>query len=127
MHPVDPTTAEGRLTLTSYVWGDQVERLQRLQWLRGALDVAQRVPASMERLGALDFLTRELADPAAGVTTVVWHSVVMQYVDPVERAALDAVVFRVRLTRWPSGESVHVADAHGHGPPVRWTGATLSS
>jgi hypothetical protein len=146
-NPLDSTTTEDRLTLTSYVWGDQLDRLQRL---RGALEVAQRIPASVERLGALDFLTRELADPAEGATTVVWHSVVMQYVDPVERAGIDAllaagtggpvvrasmeperdgdtVVFRVRLTHWPSGESVHVADAHGHGPPVRWTGATLSS
>ena len=145
--PIDPTTTEGRLTLTSYVWGDHVERLERL---RGALDVAQRVPASVERLGALDFLTRELADTPGDVTTVVWHSVVMQYVDPQERAAIDKLlaehrggpvvraameperegdgfVFRVRITRWPGGESAHVADAHGHGPPVVWTGATLSS
>jgi hypothetical protein len=73
---------------------------------------------------------------------------VLQYVDPAERDAVDALlarhtgppvvrasmepersgdtwVFRVHLQRWPRGERVHVADAHGHGPPVRWTGATL--
>lgn len=149
--PVDPMTTEGRLTLTSYIWADQVPRLERL---RAALQVAERVPAEVEQVGALDFLTRELAALPGGMTTVVWHSLVWQYVDPAERRAVDAllervgarateeaplarvtlepekigggdVTFRVHLQRWPGGERVHVADALGHGPPVRWTGATI--
>src|SRR5215469_16297933 len=35
--PVDPTTADGRLRLTAYVWPDQADRLSRL---RGALTLA---------------------------------------------------------------------------------------
>jgi hypothetical protein len=138
-NPIDPATTDGRLTLTSYVWGDQLVRFERL---RAALQVAERVPAQVEPAGALEFLTRELADLEPGVTTVVWHSVVWQYVDPAERHAVDAllarvgdarlarvslepqrvgghVTFQVHLQRWP-GERVHVADALGHGPPVRW-------
>jgi hypothetical protein len=144
-NPLDPTTAEGRLTLTSYVWPDQLARLERL---RGALDVAARVPAHVERRGALEFLTRELADARDEVTTVVWHSVVWQYVHPDERKAVDELllssgrplvrvslepeavdgtfVFRVHATSYPSGTRVHLADATGHGPPVRWTGARVS-
>jgi len=144
-NPLDPVSTEGRLTLTSYVWGDQLVRLERL---RGALDVAARVPAAVERAGALEFLTRELAEARDDVTTVVWHSVVWQYVDPAERAAVEALlagtphpvvrvslepeavgggsyVFRVHATSYPSGRRVHLADALGHGPPVRWTGATI--
>ncbi|MCW2673910.1 MAG: hypothetical protein JWP14_2499 [Frankiales bacterium] len=143
-NPIDPTTTDGRLTLTSYVWADQVARLQRL---RGALDVASRVPAPVERAGALEFLTRELARPRDEVTTVVWHSVVWQYVDPAERTAVDQLLqdarqplvrislepeavdggylFRVHATCYPSGRRVHLADALGHGPPVRWTGARI--
>jgi hypothetical protein len=145
-NPVDVTTEEGRLTLRSCVWGDQVHRLARLD---AALEVAAGVPARVEALGALDFLHRELV-PRPDVTTVVWHSVVMQYVDPAEREDVerllervgshargqvvrasmepeptgkgDEYVFRVRLQRWPDGERVHVADANGHGPPVRWVG-----
>ncbi len=149
--PLDPTSTEDRLTLTSYVWADQVPRLERL---RGALQVAERVPARVERAGALEFLLRELAVPAPGVTTVVWHSVVWQYVAPEERAAVDAllaragtaateaaplvrvslepervgggdVAFRVHVQRWPTGERVQVADALGHGPPVLWNGARI--
>jgi hypothetical protein len=144
-NPLDPTTAEGRLTLTSYVWADQVARLERL---RGALDIATRVPATVERAGALEFLTRELAEARDDVTTVVWHSVVWQYVDPAERTAVEQLlsstahpvvrislepeavgggsyVFRAHATSYPSGRRVHLADALGHGPPVRWTGATI--
>jgi hypothetical protein len=81
----------------------------------------------------------------------VWHSVVWQYVDPAERDATDRLLrevgarataplvrvsmepeqvgtsweFRVHATTWPSGRRVHLADALGHGPPVRWTGARL--
>lgn len=135
-NPLDPTTEDGRLTLTSYVWGDQVERLDRL---RAALEVARAVPVTVERAGALEFLERELR-PNPGVTTLVWHSVVWQYIDPAEREAVDGLlegaevvrasmeperdgddfVFRVRVQQLPGGERVHVADCHGHGPPVRW-------
>ena len=147
--PVDPSTTDGRLTLMSYVWADQVERLERL---RGALQIAERLPAVVEQSGALAFLRRELARLPAGTTTVVWHSVVWQYVDVAERSAVDRLfdavgsratadaplarvtlepervgsgdfTFRVHVQRWPRGERVHVADALGHGPPVRWTGA----
>lgn len=150
--PIDLTSTEGRLTLASYVWGDQVDRLDRL---RAAFEVADRTPAAVERAGALDFLSRELAGLPDGTTTVVWHSVVWQYVDPAERVAVDALLddvgrrataaaplarvslepervgggdftFRVHVQRWPGGDRVHVADALGHGPPVRWTGATLN-
>lgn len=143
-NPLDPTTTDGRLTLTSYVWGDQTARLERL---RGALDIAARVPAPVERAGALDFLTRELQAHDDDLLTVVWHSVVWQYVDPAERQAVDhllatagkrvvrislepeafdgSYVFRVHATTYPSGRRVHLADALGHGPPVRWTGARI--
>lgn len=146
-NPLDPTTDEGGVTLRSYVWGDQLERLRRLD---GALEVARRVPARVEQAGALEFLSRELV-PRPDVTTVVWHSVVMQYVDPAERDEVDALLdrvgrhapgrvvrasmepesvgssyeFKVRVQSWPGGEPVVVADCHGHGPPVRWNGAMI--
>jgi len=143
-NPLDPTTTDGRLTLTSYVWADQVDRLERL---RGALDIAARVPAPVERAGALEFLTRELSSLTDDVTTVVWHRVVWQYVDPAERQAVDDLlascgrplvrislepvavdgtyVFQVHAVSYPSGRRVQLADALGHGPPVRWTGASI--
>ena len=144
--PLDPTSAEDRLTLTSYVWADQVERFERL---RGALQLAAEHRPAVERLGAADFLERELAEPARGVVTVVWHSVVRQYLDPAERqrageliaaagarAGADAPLahlwmepertgpdryrFRLGLTAWPGGRTDVLADCQGHGPPVEW-------
>jgi hypothetical protein len=150
-HPVDPTTEEGRLTLASYVWPDQVERMARL---RAALQVAAEVPATVERAGAADWLERVLATPAPPGTdlTVVWHSVVWQYLGTEERARVEAAItaaaeaarrerttplarlglesrratdrylFELRLDQWTSAGRRHylLAEAGGHGPPVRW-------
>jgi hypothetical protein len=150
-HPVDPTTEEGRLTLASYVWADQVERMARL---RAALQVAAVVPARVERAGAAEWLERVLAEPAASGTdlTVVWHSVVWQYLGRDERERVDAAIaaavqrvrreemaplarlglesrwatdrylLELRLTQWTVAGERHqlLAEAEGHGPPVRW-------
>jgi hypothetical protein len=51
--PLDPASEADRLTLTSYVWADQVERFERL---RGALRIAQRHPVAIEALPASAFL-----------------------------------------------------------------------
>lgn len=144
--PVDPLTTDGRLTLTSYVWADQLGRLERL---RGALQVAARLPVQVENSSAATFLARELAETRPGVATVVWHSVVRQYLAPGERDRVDEVLeaagaraddraslhrltmeperfgqgsfdFHLELTSWPGGGARILADCQGHGPPVRW-------
>jgi hypothetical protein len=141
--PLDPSSAQDRLTLTSYVWPDQVDRFERL---RGALQVAAAAPERVERLGGGAFLEREL-HPREGVVTVVWHSVVWQYVPPDERTRITQAIevagrratpaapvahlslepehvehggFVLRLRTWPGGEQRLLADAQGHGPPVVW-------
>jgi len=53
IHPLDPTTEEARLRLLSYVWPDQVERVRMLE---GALEVARRVPADVEKQSAAPWL-----------------------------------------------------------------------
>jgi hypothetical protein len=80
--PVDPATEEGRLTLLSYVWPDQVERMDRL---RAARAVAAERPAPVERRGAVEWVAERLAEPVPGRATVLFHSVVMQYLSDVER------------------------------------------
>jgi hypothetical protein len=73
--PVDVRTVEGRLALTAYVWPDQVHRFERL---RGAFALAAETPYEVRRQAAADFVD-ELA-VAAGTVTVLWHSVMWQYV-----------------------------------------------
>lgn len=144
--PLDPAATADRLTLTSFVWADQLDRLARL---RGAFGLTDMQPMQVERASAGEWLERRLAAPAPGVATVVWHSVVWQYVDPADRERAEAALragaglataeaplahlameprresaggwrFEVWLTAWPGGESRRLATCLGHGPPVRW-------
>ncbi|HEU0130412.1 MAG TPA: DUF2332 domain-containing protein [Mycobacteriales bacterium] len=128
--PVDVTTEEGRLTLLSYVWPDQPERLARL---RAAFAVAAAAPATVDRADAVEWTRARLAADHGGAVPVVYHSIVMQYLPPDARAAFAAVVragdaprawlrfepegaeFVVRLTTWPGGEERVLAHANPHG------------
>lgn len=141
--PVDVGTDEGRLRLRQSVWADQPDRLRRLD---GALELAARLPATVDRARAVDWLPARLAEPAPGTLTVIYHSVVWQYLAPAERTAVRREIeragrratagaplawvrsepenilrsMRVRLTAWPGGAEQLVAKAGAHGMPVRW-------
>lgn len=98
LHPIDPTTADGRLTLTSYVWVDDVPRFDRL---RNALDVAAGIHATLVRQDAASFV--EELKVAEGSTTVLWHSAMWLYLplDTKRRilAALSALGSSAESTR----------------------------
>jgi hypothetical protein len=102
--PVDPTTPEGRLRLTSYVWPDQQLRLERL---RGALQVAQRVPAQVVRQSAGDFVGDLRLAP--GTTTVVWHSIMWQYLDDQEQGDIESRLEQLGATADASARLAHLA------------------
>lgn len=143
--PIDPTTDRGRLTLTAYVWADQTERLARL---RGALLLVSSEPAEIRQERAIDTVNSlTLADDH---WTVLWHSVMLQYLTPDEREALAARVdeiaasatdqrrfatlafepqrrtpdgpfeFLVTMQTWPGGEQTILGNARPHGIPVTW-------
>jgi hypothetical protein len=133
--PLDPRNAEDQLTLLSYVWMDQPERLKRL---RAALDVAAEAGIEVERGGAADWVGARLRDETHGVTSVVFHSIVMQYLPDDERERFEEAVRTapgsvawlrmepageltdVRLTLFPGGEESLLARAGYHGDPVAW-------
>ena len=81
---MDASTTEGRLALTAYVWPDQRNRLERL---RGALELARASPrpydARVLRTSSSGSSSQD------GTTTVLWHSVMWQYLptEEQERAA----------------------------------------
>jgi hypothetical protein len=138
--PIDPTSEEGRLTLLSFVWPDQAERVERL---RAALAATPELPVGVEEAGAAEWIAERLREPRPGTTTVVFHSIVMQYLPAEEReeferqlqtagkrAAADGPLAwlrmepageraEVRLTLWPGGEERLLARAGYHGSPVR--------
>ena len=85
--PVNPLSSEGQLVLASYIWPDMTERLERL---RGAIEVARSVPADVRREDALSFLRAlELSE---GHATVIWHSVMWHYLTPADQAAADDAI-----------------------------------
>jgi hypothetical protein len=141
--PVDPATDDGRLTLRSFVWPDQPERLASLE---AALAISARVPAVVDRADAGEWVDARLADAVRGSATVIAHSIVWQYLAVPSRrrvlAALEAAGARatarapvawlrmepgedpansaeVRLTIWPHGEDRLLARAGYHGHPIR--------
>ncbi|MFI5697835.1 DUF2332 domain-containing protein [Kribbella sp. NPDC051586] len=137
--PLNPLTDEGARTLTSYVWPDQAERLTRL---RGAIEVARKVPADVHREDAVSFLRGlELSE---GHVTVVWHSIMWQYLSKDDRATIedrleelgaqatsDAPLarlrleplprtFQVELQTWPDGVRRTLARVSAHGQGLVW-------
>jgi hypothetical protein len=141
--PVDPATADGRLTLLAYVWPDQEDRVRRL---RGALEVAASAPCRVEREDAAGWVERRLAEPAADRATLVFHSIVGQYLGERGLASFERHVreagarasrsaplgwlrmepagerAEVRLATWPGGEDRLIARAGYHGTPVALCG-----
>jgi hypothetical protein len=75
VNPVDVTTEDGRLTLTAYVWPDMTARHARLA---GAITLARDEPVAVERADAASYV--EGLGLAEGRLTVLWHSVMWQYV-----------------------------------------------
>lgn len=101
LHPLSPADA---LALRSYVWPDQPERAARLN---GALLVAQRVPAEVDAVGAAEFLGG--IEPEPGTLTVVWHSVMRQYVPEDQWAKVTVELDRLAATSGPDAAFAHIA------------------
>lgn len=141
-NPIDATTEDGRLTLLSYVWPDQPERVARLE---GALAAAKDLPVAVDRASADEWVAEQLSEPTPGVATVVVHSIVMQYLGPQRRERFRAALADagrrasedaplawlrmepavadaadVRLTYWPDGADELLGATGYHGAPVRW-------
>jgi hypothetical protein len=141
-NPLDPASPDDRRRLISYIWPDERDRLARLD---AALSVAAPRPPMVVRAQAVDWLPDALSRRRDGELTVVWHSLMRQYVDPGEwRALLEAFGAALaanpeRPIAWVGMEPVsgvfggeitvqtapdqmarRVARCDDHGPPVVW-------
>lgn len=124
--PVDVTDAAQAARLGAYVWVDNVERQARLAQ---TIALVRAHGVSLEAGDAADWVEARLAEPQeAGVTRVLMHSVVWQYI-PAERrerirAAMDAAGGRATADRplgWVMMEPNR--DLHRHEVRVRgWPG-----
>ncbi len=136
--PLDPTSEEGRLRLRASIWGDQPDRMHRLQ---GALIVAAERRIPIEQAGAAEWLADRLPTHADrdDAVPVVWHSIVRTYVESAQwKRVLDLAsrpgVWRLAYEPDPGGSKrpiplrLHgpgtdpagdiLAYGTGHGPPV---------
>ena len=92
------------MRLQAYVWPDDVARMQRL---RGALELARQVPASVVRADAASFL--EKLSPQPGSTLVIWHSVVWQYLPDDARVRVRAELDRIGAEATRSSPVAHLS------------------
>lgn len=144
LNPLDPSVEADAIRLTSYIWPDQTARLGRL---RGAMEIAMAYPARMVRSGAADLVdTLELQ---AGALTVLWHSVMWQYLSDDERSRVSARIealgaqasaeqpfahlwfepsgpggdypFLVTVRTWPGGRERVLGQGPPHGLPLTWS------
>jgi hypothetical protein len=144
LHPVDASSPEGRLLLTSFVWPFHVHRHERLA---AALRVAADHPVTVEQAAASAWVGPTLEQTEDDVLPVVWHSITRLYWPPEEVADVEAVLadygnrrplarvamefgtvgdasVRPELTAtvWRPGRPPRhrrLGSAHDHGPPVR--------
>ena len=87
--PVSINTEDQRKRLRSYVWADQIERLQRIE---AALELARNHPPRVDQAGASDWLAAMLPQAAKAVHRVVMHTVMWQYLPDAERARTEAEI-----------------------------------
>jgi len=145
--PIDLTDPAQAERLKSYAWPELPARLARID---ATVTMARRDPPPLERAEAADWVERRLAAPqASGVTRVLFHTIMWQYLpaesrDRIERAMEQAgqgatvdrplawVAFEtsrqsfrheIRARFWPGGESwTLLGSAQAHGAWIEWFG-----
>jgi hypothetical protein len=144
--PVDPAGIGGEIDSLAYIWPDQRDRVERV---RAALGIARERRPRVEKASAPAWAERVLREPVPGRATVLFHSIVEQYLSEEELAAFHRHLGKagerataaapltwlrmepaghraeVRLTTWPGGEERLLARAGYHGTPVELLPARL--
>ena len=143
--PVDLSDAAEALRLKAYVWADAQERMVRID---AAAGLAAEKPPLLEPKDAGTFVDECVEAPQeSGVTRVLYHSVMWQYLPEATRTSITAAMeqagsrataerplawirletnratFRHELSirYWPGGEEpVTLSEAHPHGAWLIW-------
>jgi hypothetical protein len=141
--PLDIAAERDRLELEACIWPDEFSRMAEL---RAAAEVAAAHPPQIERASADEWIASMLAEPVAGMATVVFHSIFWPYLPATvadairaavtsagERAGAEAPVawmrfepgdepalVELRLTAWPGGGERLLGTGGFHQEPVRW-------
>jgi hypothetical protein len=106
LNPLDPGDDADLHWLECLIWPGEEGRMERL---RAAASTARRHPVSVERGDLMDRLTELVAAAPSGVTTVVFHSAVLAYVDTGRRTPFARMV-RDLGVHWLSNEAPGVLE-----------------
>ncbi len=144
LRPIDPTNADDRARLISYVWADQRHRLHRVE---AALEHAAAKGRTVDRADAADWVEQMLVQPQPDHTArVLMHTIVRDYLPPPIKARIDAALAtagaaasgnhpfahlaiesddtpgsaRISLTIWPPGRTVTLGRGDYHGRWAEW-------
>ncbi len=144
INPLNLGDRQERARVLSYIWADQLDRFTRIE---AAIETALLDLPCIERMDAADWLEARMnVHGDAGVTQVLMHSVVWQYLADATRARIEAhmlacaakasmqrplawVRFELNegssdavlsVTVWPEGQSRELATAHAHGSSVKY-------
>ncbi|MDZ4308334.1 DUF2332 domain-containing protein [Allopontixanthobacter sp.] len=146
--PIDLGDPAMALKLKSYVWPEASQRIARID---AAIALAAEKPPIIAHQDAGPFVDEMLAEaPQVGVTRVLLHSIVWQYIPPVTRDRIEAAMakagaeatpenplawvaletnretFRheLRVRYWPGGEEPQLLGCgHPHGAWAEWFAA----
>jgi len=138
--PLDALDRESRLRLLSFVWPDQRARFEQLT---SALAVAAHHPPAVDPADAAEWLAVQLAQRPEHAVTVVFHSIVWQYLPRATKEHMRALLHEhgaeattsrplawvrmepagsvadVRVTLWPDADERVIATTSYHGADVR--------
>ena len=143
LQPIDARDEEACRRLEAYVWGDQSERLERL---RAALSVVRKEAVVPDRASAVEWLAQHLPMREEGQLTVVFHSIMWQYMPESDQEAVTRLIesegaratgsrplawlrmeppspvalAELGLRVWPGSGDQLLGYAHPHGHAYRW-------
>lgn len=145
IHPIDIESEPAILRALSYIWPDQPERSANF---RAAVTLARAMGIKVDRQDAAHWVPRQLEDRPEGVCTVIYHSVMWQYMPEATQNAISAAIedkgrssdtarplawlcfepseeyfpMHVAVRLWP-GDTKHIfARCHPHGASLEWFG-----
>ncbi len=145
INPLDVTNDDDVIRAESYIFPGQMDRLARF---RAGVALSRTHALHLDRADAAHWLADQLAEPRTGQCTVVFHSIMWQYMpietqkrctqaitDAGERASHEAPLAwlrmepaqahgmpipEIRLDLWPGGASRRLALCHPHGADIEW-------
>ncbi|WP_036223006.1 DUF2332 domain-containing protein [Maritalea myrionectae] len=143
LNPLDVSTRDGKERLMSYIWPDQMERVERTEH---AIELATHLGVKVDKRDAATWLKHQLASMTPGHLHVVYNTVAFQYFPTEAQNEIRALLvekgrtanpnmqlvwlqieadnkapgFAITQQVWPGGDMVELARIDAHGRWVTW-------